>query len=349
MQAKYSFTYIGVAILTKQYYTIRISCSLFSSTSIMFDEASDINMNANLNVFVNVLLACGNVKTLTLSLVGSILVHAHIILITCSCCILLQHFRFQHCITIIRIELEAKDAGNVYRVLLDVLMEYCVPLERIIGICSDGASTMMGCYRGVCTKLAQHVRELRADTMLRITGNGSDIRRAPETYHHMRGVYVIHCVCHRLALILSDAINGTAAFDPVIPEGVVRLLNTSMLHAYFSKSAKRKYTLRMLILINDKNKTILEAREKTQEEGRRRPALRNTVRNPHDDLEAVLSVLGEERHKLPRRRIVLTRWLSSADAVRGVLTSRETYALFFLTKHQIKQTPLESYSKTTAL
>ena len=162
----------------------------------MFDEASDINMNANLNVFVNVLLACRNVKTLTLSLVGTTLVHAHIILITCSCCILLQHFRFKHCITIIRIELEAKDAGNVYRVPLDVLMEYCVPLERIIGICSDGASTMMGCYRGVCTRLSQHVRELRSDTMLRITGNGTDIRRAPETHHHMRGVYVIHCVCH---------------------------------------------------------------------------------------------------------------------------------------------------------
>ena len=136
-------------------------------------------------------------------------------------------------------------------------------------------------------------------------------------------MYVIHCVCHRLALILSDAINGTAAYDPVIPEGVVSLLN--MLHAYFSKSAKRKYALRMLI--NDKNKATLEARQKAQEEaGRVIPAV-NAVRNPHDDLEAVLSVL-EERHKLPRR-IVLTRWLSSADAVRVVLTSRGTYALFF--------------------
>jgi hypothetical protein len=125
---KYSFNYICVAIilvLTKQY-IIRISWSLFYSISIMFDEASDINMNANLNVFVNVLLTCGNVKTLTLSLVGSILVHAHIILITCSCCIYcIIHCRFQYCITITRIELEAKDAGNVYRVLLDVLMEYC--------------------------------------------------------------------------------------------------------------------------------------------------------------------------------------------------------------------------------
>jgi hypothetical protein len=102
-------------------------------------------------------------------------------------------------------------------------MESCVPFDRIIGICSDGASTMMGCYRGVCTRLAQHVRALRGDTMLLFTGNGSDIRRAPETFHAMRGVCIIHCVCHRLALIPSDAINGKAAYDPVISSPIERL------------------------------------------------------------------------------------------------------------------------------
>jgi hypothetical protein len=35
----------------------------------MFDEASDINMHANLNVFVNVLTDDGTVQTLTLALV----------------------------------------------------------------------------------------------------------------------------------------------------------------------------------------------------------------------------------------------------------------------------------------
>ena len=35
----------------------------------MFDEASDINMHANLNVFVNVLTDDGTVRTLTLALV----------------------------------------------------------------------------------------------------------------------------------------------------------------------------------------------------------------------------------------------------------------------------------------
>ena len=36
----------------------------------MFDEASDINMNGNLNVFVNVCLYSGEVRTLTLALQG---------------------------------------------------------------------------------------------------------------------------------------------------------------------------------------------------------------------------------------------------------------------------------------
>ena len=40
----------------------------------MFDEASDITMNSKLkNVFVNIRLASGDVKTLTLSLVGILL------------------------------------------------------------------------------------------------------------------------------------------------------------------------------------------------------------------------------------------------------------------------------------
>ena len=50
----------------RSYYAITIACSL----SIMFDEASDINMNGNLNVFVNVCLYSGEVRTLTLALQG---------------------------------------------------------------------------------------------------------------------------------------------------------------------------------------------------------------------------------------------------------------------------------------
>ncbi len=40
------------------------------SVSLMFDEASDIQMNQHLNVFVNVLRDTGEVKTLTLAWQG---------------------------------------------------------------------------------------------------------------------------------------------------------------------------------------------------------------------------------------------------------------------------------------
>jgi hypothetical protein len=42
------------------------------SASLMFDEASDIQMAKHLNMFVNVLLETGEVKTLTLALAGSL-------------------------------------------------------------------------------------------------------------------------------------------------------------------------------------------------------------------------------------------------------------------------------------
>ena len=44
-------------------------------------------------------------------------------------------------------------------------------------------------------------------------------------------------------------------------------------------------------------------------------------------MQKVLMLL-EENHKLPRR-IVMTRWLSSMDAVKVMATSRETYKNFF--------------------
>jgi hypothetical protein len=42
------------------------------SLSLMFDEASDIQMHGNLNVFVNVCLYTGEVGTFTLALKGEI-------------------------------------------------------------------------------------------------------------------------------------------------------------------------------------------------------------------------------------------------------------------------------------
>jgi hypothetical protein len=51
------------------------------------------------------------------------------------------------------------------------------------------------------------------------------------------------------------------------------------------------------------------------------------VVNPVDALQEVLTVLIE-RFKLPKR-IVMTRWLSTADAVRVVLNARDVYINFF--------------------
>jgi hypothetical protein len=156
-----------------------------------------------------------------------------------------------------------------------------------------------------------------------ILANSTDQRRPLNSFHRKRYVDVIHCVCHRLALILSDAIKGTKAYNPVIPDAVINLLN--WLHTYFAKSPKRKNALRKLLHI--KNRDLREERARGEREGRRFPLPLITVRNPDDDLEEVLKV-HEERHKLPRR-VVLTRWLSSADAVKVVLTSHDTYTQFF--------------------
>ena len=42
------------------------------SALLMFDEASDIQMSKHLNMFLNVLLETGEVKTLTLALEGTL-------------------------------------------------------------------------------------------------------------------------------------------------------------------------------------------------------------------------------------------------------------------------------------
>jgi hypothetical protein len=170
----------------------------------MFDEASDINMHSNLNVFVNVLLPSFRVQTLTLTLT----------------------------------ELPSADAATVYSVLLGVLREYNVSLHKVIGICSDGAKIryMQGVHRGVCTQLARYIRDIRQQYITAI--RTEEHERLLESFHHSKGLYVVHCVCHRLALILTDAIKGTKAYDKVIPDEVIDLL--SSLYTYFSKSPARK-------------------------------------------------------------------------------------------------------------
>jgi hypothetical protein len=40
------------------------------------------------------------------------------------------------------LDLKASDANTVFQCLIKVLQDFNVPIERIIGICSDGAATM---------------------------------------------------------------------------------------------------------------------------------------------------------------------------------------------------------------
>jgi hypothetical protein len=99
---------------------------------------------------------------------------------------------------------------------------------------------MQGVHKGVCTRLAQHIRVDRdvviADMMAR------DCNRRVDSFHVNRGVFFVHCVCHRLALGLTDGIKGTGSCDQVIPDVCITLLNN--LYIYFAMSPRRKKALK---------------------------------------------------------------------------------------------------------
>ena len=208
----------------------------------------------------------------------------------------------------------------MYNALLTVLEAYNVPLLKVIGLCSDGASTMRGVYRGVCTRLARHIRELRDAALTDIAAG--DMTRTRDTFHSLRGVFSIHCVCHRLALIVTDAFKGTQVIEKVVPDECLELLNS--VYNYFGKSIKRKKKLREFL--ERVNHPIRQQRLLVNRERRRDPIVRE-VGNPDEELERILTAL-EEQHKLPRR-IVMTRWLSSREAIKVLVLSRRTYQLFF--------------------
>ena len=138
------------------------------------------------------------------------------------------------------------------------------------------------------------------------------IRRTIDSFHVSRGILSVHCVCHRLALVLTDAIKGTQNLEQCIPDNVIELLN--MLYNYFARSPTRKKAMRELISFeNAYNKR--QATQRLQAERRRVPHPDIVRPNPVEELEQVMDMLLEST-KLPRR-IVLTRWLSCADAAIG--------------------------------
>ncbi len=143
---------------------------------------------------------------------------------------------------------------------------------------------------------------------------------------------MVHCVCHRLALILTDAITskGSKSCAKVIPDEAINLM--TMLYEYFSRSPARKKAMRDFLAVENEASNQRRRRERLQPgRGRRRggaaPTRTREQPNPVDELERIVALL-EERHKLPRR-IVLTRWLSCAEAVRVVLNCRDMYTILF--------------------
>ncbi len=93
------------------------------------------------------------------------------------------------------LDLKAGDANTVFQCLMKVLLnDFDVPIDRIIGICSDGAATMQGVHKGVCTQLARYIREMRAATIVDIRArsiNGRDL----DSFHEGRGVFAVHALC----------------------------------------------------------------------------------------------------------------------------------------------------------
>jgi hypothetical protein len=233
----------------------------------MFDETSDVQMRSLLNLFINVLFKNGEFKTLTLTLS----------------------------------ELEANDADCVYQKLLEVLKDNNVSLNFLIGICSDGCSVMLGKWKGVCTRLRKDIQKVREAVRAQIMA--LDSSRDLRSLHSALGVFVVHCVCHRFALILHDAI----AADYIEPDFIELL---QRLYSYFGRSPRRKLELRKVI--NRSNELRRASNEAAMQE----------LPDPDDEMHAVFKSLVE-RHRLPPR-IVLTRWLCCREANHVLIAGRDS-------------------------
>ena len=134
-----------------------------------------------------------------------------------------------------------------------------------------------------------------------------------DSFHKSYGVFVIHCVCHRFALILTNAVE-----DGIVPKDCIDLLQN--LYGYFSKSPKRKKGMRDLLAFQNHSCRLTTA-----------PAQDPNVEQD-EALERVMKTL-QERHKLPRH-IILTRWLSCESAVHVVINCRDAHVVYFANETQ---------------
>ncbi len=119
----------------------------------------------------------GEVNTLTLAVQGSYSSFgymAHFYKIT----LYLRH-------SLNKLEIQAGDANTVYAMVMKVLTDNKVPLDKVIGICSDGASTMQGLHKGVCIQLAKRIRELRQGVIQDM--RSLDHTRSIDSFHANKG------------------------------------------------------------------------------------------------------------------------------------------------------------------
>ncbi len=217
----------------------------------MFDETNDVQMRSLLNVFMNILFTDGTFQTIALTLS----------------------------------ELDANDADTVYKKLVEVLTENNIDMQLVTGICSDCCSVMLGKWMGVCTCLSKAIQHLRKGILRAIMATDKT-RSTISFFHPAMGVFVVHCVCHRFALILHDAIKA----EYVDPDFVLLL---QMLYTYFGRSPRRKLALRKVVKAH-----IESIRDRMGANAAQYP-------DPDDAMHAVFKDLGA-KHRLPPR-IVLTQ------------------------------------------
>ncbi len=105
-----------------------------------------------------------------------------------------------------------------------------------MSVCADGASVMQGRLTGVVTKLREVVSRERQNNLQEI----QNTRRLFTEFHPSYGFMAIHCICHRFALVVSDAMKLK-----VIPAESSVLLTE--IHGYFDKSGIRKLNLKRIV------------------------------------------------------------------------------------------------------
>ncbi|XP_048763590.2 zinc finger protein 862-like [Ostrea edulis] len=160
--------------------------------SIMLDESTDVSVHQNLMVYIRYLASVGGrVQPIT---------------------------RFLG----IR-QLSTANAESIFTVLVSMLESYGLPLDKLVGVSTDGASVMVGCKSGVVTRL----REVTS------------------------GLLATHCIAHRLALgtgNAADKVRYLVKFQDVI----------NSMYKYFAYSPKNMSRLEGIQAVLKDSKTRLQ-------------------------------------------------------------------------------------------